>query len=59
MGPPFKSWWGEKKVSSLVFESQSHDHQFVIMQKLSMRELVHHFWLSIRLNNLIAGYKSN
>ena len=27
--------------------------------KWSIHELIHHVWLSIRLNNLIAGHKTN
>ena len=55
---------GEKKISSFIFWvviswllftlKLIHDHA-----KWSIHELIHHVWLSITLNNLIARHKRN
>ena len=63
MGLWFKSRWGRKVLikcfkvaSSLLTFTFEVIHNYA---KWLIHELIHCVWLSIRLNNLIAGYKAN
>ena len=54
---------GEKKLY-FVFDLPSQDWSLPSKsikdyRKWSIHKLIHHVWLSLRLNNLIAGFKTN